>query len=202
MDFLVEHEVLLTWIQHYGSFALFGLLALGIIALPIPDESLMVLAGVLMFEGSLAVPHTLLACYMGTITGITVSYLLGRTLGKYMLRRFGGWFGITPEMLKNGYKWFRHYGKWSLLFGYFIPGVRHLTGVVAGSIALEYPIFALFAYTGAILWASTFMSLGYFFGNYWLSVLEWVEIYLDEIAIGAVLAFILYLIYRTRRTKS
>ncbi|MBS0637543.1 MAG: DedA family protein, partial [Verrucomicrobia bacterium] len=186
------------WIEHYGVFALFGLLALGIIALPIPDESLMVVAGVLMFEGSLAIPHTLLACYLGTMTGITVSYFLGRTLGKYVIHRFGGWVGITPEMLKNSYTWFRHYGTWTLLFGYFIPGIRHLTGIIAGSIALEYPLFALFAYIGAILWASTFMALGYFFGNYWLSVLEWVEIYIDEIMIAAILALVGYLIYRVR----
>ncbi len=195
MDFLTEHEVLAHWLLHYGSFALFGLLALGIVALPIPDESLMVLTGVLMFNGSLPIPQTLVAAYAGSITGITLSYVLGRTLGKYVIRRFGSWFGVTSDRIHQAHEWFSHFGRWALFFGYFIPGVRHLTGIIAGSIGLDYRYFALFAYAGAILWTSTFLSLGYFFGNYWIDVLEWAEIYMGEIVIVGVAAFLLYLIY-------
>jgi len=196
VEFLTEHEQLAQWLLHYGSFALFGLLALGIVALPIPDESLMVLSGVLMYKGSLEIAPTLVAAYAGSITGITISYVIGRTVGKYVVRRFGGWFGVTADKVRLVHDWFAHLGKWALFFGCFIPGVRHLTGLIGGSIALEYHYFALFAYAGAILWASTFLSMGYFFGNYWIDVLEWAEIYMDEIVLVAVAGFLLYLLYR------
>ena len=201
MEFLTQHEVLAHFLVNYGGFALFGLLALGIIALPVPDESLMVLAGVLMFNDTLNVHSTIFAAYAGSITGISISYVLGRTFGKYMIRRFGSWIGLTSEKIHQVHDWFRHLGKWALFFGYFIPGVRHLTGVVAGSIGLPYNYFALFSYSGAVVWASTFISLGYFFGNYWILVLEWVEIYIDEIVIAGIVGFIIYLIFLSARRK-
>ncbi len=198
MDFLAEHEVLAQWLLNYGPFALFGLLALGIVALPIPDESLMVLSGVLMFKGSLQIVPTLLAAYAGSMTGITISFVIGKTFGKYIIRRFGGWLGVTDEKIHRAYDQFHHFGKWALFFGYFIPGIRHLTGIVAGSIGLEYGYFALFAYSGAFVWASAFISLGYFFGSYWVEVTEWAEIYVDQLVIAALIAFVVYLRLRSR----
>ena len=50
------------------------------------------------------------------------------------------------------------------MVGYFIPGVRHFTAIVAGTSKLELHSFALFAYSGATLWVSTFVFLGYHFG--------------------------------------
>ena len=67
------------WLTKYGSFALFLMLSLGILALPIPEETLMVIAGVLMHKGQLNIPLTVLFSYAGTICGITMSYALGRT---------------------------------------------------------------------------------------------------------------------------
>ncbi len=201
MEFLTQHEVLSEWLLHYGAFALFGLLALGIIALPVPDETLMVLAGVLMFNGTLHIPSTILATVAGSITGITISYVLGRSLGKFVLKRYGSWFGLTDARVQLAHDWFDHLGKWALFFGYFIPGVRHLTGIVAGSIALEYTHFAFFAYSGAILWASTFLSIGYFFGNHWITVIEWVEIYIDEIVLAAIFIACVYLIFHYKRQR-
>lgn len=195
MEFLTDHELLAQWLLHYGPFALFGLLALGIIALPVPDETLMVLSGVLMYKGTLSIPTTVFATIAGSITGITISYFIGRTLGHYVVVRFGGWLGVTDEKIHKAHDWFDHLGKWALFFGYFIPGVRHLTGILAGSIALEYTHFALFAYTGAIVWASTFLSLGYFFGNYWVEAFEWAEIYIDELVVVALLALGIWLLF-------
>ncbi|WP_010597172.1 DedA family protein [Rickettsiella massiliensis] len=61
----------------------------------------------------------------------------------------------------------------------FIPGVRHLTGYVAGALKLEYRLFALYAYSGGIVWASVFMTLGYFFSSHWNMALQKVTHYLS-----------------------
>jgi len=135
------------------------------------------------------------------MTGITMSYVIGRTFGKYMIHRFGRWIGLTDEKIHNVYDKFHHFGKWALFFGYFIPGIRHLTGVVAGSIALEYGYFALFAYCGAAVWASIFLSIGFFFGSYWITILEWAEIYTDWFVIAALVLFVVYLAYHTRSSR-
>lgn len=165
MEALMDNETLSLWLIHYGSFALFFLLTLGIIALPIPEETLMVLAGILMHKGLLHIPPTVIATYAGSICGISISYLLGRTLGNYFIHKYGSWIGLTEQRLQQAHSWFERFGKWALLIGYFIPGVRHFTGFSAGVTKLEYKQFAIFAYVGAILWGTLFLSLGYFFGN-------------------------------------
>lgn len=174
------HETFSYWLLEYGSLTLFILLALGIIALPVPEETLMVMAGVLMADGHLHIHWTILAALGGSICGITVSYLVGATAGSYFLSKYGGWLGIKQEHIQKAHEWFEHYGKWSLFIGYFIPGIRHFTGFTAGTTKLAYHEFALFAYTGALFWVSTFLSVGYFFGHYWLKYLKNVEIGLDN----------------------
>ncbi len=155
----------LPWLTDYGSFALFSLLALGIFGLPIPDETLMVLSGYLIVKGQLGAVGTIIACLSGSICGITLSYWLGRLAGDYLTKKIGHWIGVTEERLARVRGWFERIGKWTLFLGYFIPGLRHFTGYVAGATHLDYKRFALFAYSGAVVWVATFLSLGYFFGE-------------------------------------
>lgn len=155
------------WLTHYGSLGLFLLLSLGIIGLPIPDETLLILAGVLSAKGHLNLYSAYTSALLGAICGITVSYLLGYYAGKEMLKRFGYLVGLTETRLEGIHSWFDHYGKWLLCLGYFIPGVRHFSGLVVGSVYLSYPQFALFAYIGALCWTICFFCIGYFFFDAW-----------------------------------
>jgi membrane protein DedA with SNARE-associated domain len=193
---------LLNWLTHYGYLAIFGFLALGIIALPFPQETLLILAGILMFDGKLNIPSTIISAYAGCVCGITINYLLGLSIGKYLLLRFGSWVGLTKDDLLQAKSWFRHFGTWTLFFGYFIPGVRHLTGLFAGMLRLEYPIFALFSYAGALLWVALFLSIGYFFGNYWNNMFEDIETKTGLIIFISIVAYVTYLIIKTvKRNK-
>jgi membrane protein DedA with SNARE-associated domain len=197
MDLLEHNDLLTHWLIHYGSFALFILLALGIVAIPLPEETLMLIAGVLMYNGKLPIPQTMIAVLLGSLCGITSSYYLGRTAGHYVIGRYGPWIGIGQTELDKGHLWFERFGKWALFVGYFIPGVRHFTGFIAGTTYLDFKQFALFAYSGGVLWVSTFLSIGYFFGNYWMEIYETIfkniEITLEIVVI---VGGILYLLRR------
>lgn len=182
-DFLPDKELLSFWLLHYGSFAIFGMMALGIIALPVPEETLMVLAGVLMSKGKLNIPLTIASCYLGSICGISVSYTLGRTAGAYVIKKYGSWVGITEKRIEAAHNWFTRFGKWTLFFGYFIPGVRHFSGLVAGLTNLKYKHFAIFAYSGAIIWVTTFLSIGFFLHTYWRAIFMTIESSIEEIVI-------------------
>jgi membrane protein DedA with SNARE-associated domain len=177
------------WVAHYGGFALFALLVFGIVGLPVPDETLLVLSGYLIFRGTLNPLGTWLGAVLGSICGITFSYLIGRTVGVgFIHSRFGKWLHITEESIQKVHDWFRHLGHWALFLGYFVPGVRHFTAIVAGTSCLEYRPFALFAYSGACVWVTSFMALGYFLGDNWERVFGVIHRNLTEAAIaGAVL---------------
>jgi membrane protein DedA with SNARE-associated domain len=201
MEFLSNHEALSTWLIQYGSIALFILLTLGIIALPVPEETLLVITGVLMRKGILNIPPTLLAAYAGSICGISSSYVLGRSLGYYFIKKHGGWVGLTEQRLQQAHNWFERFGKWTLLIGYFIPGVRHFTGLSAGMTDLDYRQFALFAYVGAVIWVSLFLSIGYFFGNYCLALCENLEFTDGLIVAGSLLLIGAFVVYRIKKAN-
>ncbi len=190
MDPALNIDIFSTWLMQYGSLALFFLLALGIIALPVPEETLMVIAGIFMHNGKLPVFSTVLAAFLGALCGISSSYLIGRTAGHYLITKYGNWIGLTHARYQKGHDWFERFGKWTLLIGYFIPGVRHLTGVCAGTSGFSYKQFALYAYGGAFIWVSVFLSIGYFFGKQWLSLYETIEVGSDLVIISIIVVLL------------
>ena len=96
----------------------------------------------------------------------------GRTGGIYVLERFGPVKGWATKHLPRVHEWFERYGKWTLFFGYFIAGVRHFTALTAGISKLELRPFALYAYSGALVWVICFVSIGYFLGAEWTRISE------------------------------
>jgi membrane protein DedA with SNARE-associated domain len=168
MELGPESKALSLWLIQYGSFALFTLLALEIIALPIPGELLMLVAGVLMNNGDLFPISTFIAGYAGAILGIHVSYVLGYTAGHHLLLKYGKYVWITEKRIEKAHDWFTRFGKWTIVLGFYIPGVRHLTGFFAGASYLEYKTFAPYAIFGAIVWVTLFLCMGYF-GNHYLT---------------------------------
>jgi membrane protein DedA with SNARE-associated domain len=110
-------------------------------------------------------------------------------------------FHVTPQQIARVHSWFDRFGTWTLLLGYFIPGVRHLTAVVAGTSNLRPASFAAFAYSGALIWSATFIGLGYFFGDQWEHVLVQVQ---HHLVISIALFFIfavIALIWTYRKKK-
>jgi membrane protein DedA with SNARE-associated domain len=164
---IAAHDTMNHLVAQYGSFALFGLLAFGIIGLPVPDETLLLVTGFMAAKGELSLTAILIAAILGSCLGITVSYLIGRFLGGKPILFFGKYIGITESKLKKAHDWFEKLGKYLLFVGYFIPGLRHFTGLCAGTTKLDYKTFAFFAYAGATVWAIIFTLTGYFFFNQW-----------------------------------
>jgi len=191
----MEQQVL-AWITQYGYLAIFSLLVLGIVGLPVPDETLLTFTGYLVFQGHLSLPLALLTGFSGSACGITLSYILGRTFGLTLIHRYGKYVRITEHHVEQAHAWFRRAGHWSLTFGYFIPGVRHFTAYAAGMSELEYPPFALFAYGGAALWASTFIGLGYLLGEQWKLVEQNIHKYFLAFTVAAAALALAYLIWR------
>ncbi len=160
-------NAILGWIVGYGYVAIFALLMLGILGLPVPDETLLTFSGYLVFKRELGLVPTILAAFLGSVCGISLSYGLGRSLGSYLAERLGRFLHLDRDKLDDVRAWYDRRGKYTLLFGYFIPGFRHLTAYVAGSSHVPLAEFALFAYTGGLLWSVTFIVLGYSLGEEW-----------------------------------
>ena len=157
----------IEWIARYGYGAIFVLLMLGIVGLPVPDETLLLFVGYLSFNGTLRLEPALATAFVGSACGITLSYMLGRFLGLRAMSKWAPRLHIPPEHLAMTVRWVERWGKYALLFAYFIPGVRHVAALVVGASLLPPSVFARFAYTGALLWSGTFIGLGFVAGEEW-----------------------------------
>jgi len=163
------------WIVRHGYGAIFVLLMLGIVGLPVPDETLLVFAGYLSYKGTLRLETTVATGFLGSACGISISYALGRFLGLPTLNKVGPLFHLRPNHLDEARLWVARWGKYSLLLAYFVPGYRHLAAFLAGTSRLEPTVFARFAYTGALIWASCFVGLGYVAGDAWQQLIPFLH---------------------------
>ena len=193
-------QLVTQWITAYGSLALFGLLVLGVFGAPVPDETLLVIAGALVGKHELASGATYSAAFLGSAVGITLSYTVGRVVGIQVVTRYGQRFRITPARVEQAQSWFERTGKWALLFGYFVPGLRHLTAIIAGASKVSPPVFATFAYSGALLWSVSFITLGRYAGDRWQAVSGTLHTGL-LVAVGVVLATIVSALIAKRMVK-
>lgn len=192
-------EFITDLFTHYGYIVLFGVLMIELIGAPTPGETLMTYCGYLVFQGKLNWGISIIVAALGVISGITISYFIGRTLGITFIQKYGPYIHLGPDKMAKTSQWFERYGNGLLFIAYFIPGVRHVTGYFSGITGIPYRKFAFNAYTGAIIWTSTFISLGKILGSNWSKFQESVRQYL--IVGGIIIAIILLCIYLYRKYK-
>jgi membrane protein DedA with SNARE-associated domain len=180
--FVVERELVATLVR-YGAPLLFFAQAFGIFGVPIPDELLLTVAGALVRKGDLNGSSIFIAAITGCLTGITMSYVLGVVVDVKVLHKK---FPRHQAAIKRAQAWFRRFDGWLLAFGYWIPGVRNVTAIIAGSSELSFREFALYAYSGGILWSTFFLMLGYYAGEHWEEVAD--KARSNAVLVAAVLA--------------
>lgn len=155
---------LLLWIHQYGYAGLAAILVLGIVGLPLPDETILTAVGYLIYRGHLDYLPSVMAGIIGGCIGITLSYAVGAWVGRPLILRLGRHLHLTERRMQRVERYFARYGGVSLIVGFFVPGVRHVTAIVAGLGGMGYARFALAAYTGVCLWVTAFITLGRFAG--------------------------------------
>ena len=110
---------LIAYVTQYGYLGLYAILGISILGIPIPDETLMVFIGYMTFEGKLNPFLAVLAAASGSISGITVAYLLGRFFEQKVLTHLEKHAGSARlEKVINWYQ--RHGGK---LFSQLFTGM-------------------------------------------------------------------------------
>lgn len=181
----MTEQAVVRWISDYGYFGIFFLLIFGILGLPVPDEWLLVISGYLAFKNVLGFIPTVVVAVLGSAFGLTMSYFLGRTSGGFLIRRYGHWLSIDEEKIERVQHWFHNLGRWMLVVGPFVPGVRNLMGYVAGASRLRLHVFARFAYVGALISSVSFVTFGYAVGRH----LPWGYSRIALVAVVAGVAF-------------
>lgn len=153
------------WLHAYGSAAVFVILTLESLGLPLPGESLLIVAAILAGRGDISFPVLLLSAWAGAVAGDNIGYLIGRTLGHRLLYRYGGKVGIKAERLQKVEATFARYGAVTVGAARFFNILRQLNGVVAGSLEMHWLKFLFFNALGGAVWVGAWTAAGYYLGK-------------------------------------
>jgi membrane protein DedA with SNARE-associated domain/membrane-associated phospholipid phosphatase len=126
-----------------------------------PGETVVILGGAVAGQGATSVYVTIAVVWFCAWAGDSVSFLIGRRLGRGFILRHGERVRITPERFAQVEGYFQRHGGKTILIGRFIGLVRALAPFVAGSSGMRYSQFVPFSILGTGLWSAAFTLIGY-----------------------------------------
>lgn len=190
--------------QHISYLGIVLLLVGTGMGLPIPEEVIVLVAGVASQQGQLHPPAALAACLIGALLGDCVMYAIGYHFGHGMLKEHR-WFArlFNPARERRVEQLIHRHGMKVFFMARFLVGLRSPTYLAAGVLRVPFRRFLLVDLFCATAVIGTFFGLSYFFAEQihaW-----WVWIREAEIAVSAVvvcgLGGALLYVYTKRRRR-
>jgi membrane protein DedA with SNARE-associated domain len=148
-------------IGHWGYLAIFVLVVLGNIGVPVPEEAVMVLAGLLIWEKKLWFPAVLIVGFFAAVVGDNFGYWAGRRYGRALVECYGQRLFITSERLDWMQRFVNRYGLFGVFLARFIPGLRFMAGPLTGIASMPFPRFFLANMAGAAIYVPLVVAFGY-----------------------------------------
>lgn len=189
-------DTVLRYVSEYGYFALLIILTLGFVGLPLPEQTVLTFTGFIVSEGGLNYFLAIIITTTGIILGMLFSFFIGRYLGIHFLSKYGYLIGLSTKRLERIEVWFNKYGRITLSFGFFVPGLRHFTAYFAGLSKWNFNIFIIYIIPGALLWTTTFITVGMLLGENWREALVKLEQNLWLLFLVALLMIVGYWLYK------
>jgi membrane protein DedA with SNARE-associated domain len=191
-------DVLRGALVDYGYWAVAVALLLENAGLPVPGETILLLASFLAYsERSLDLGWIMVVATVASTVGDNIGYALGRYGGRPLLQNFQAVFFVSDTTLKRGEDLFTRYGAGTILFARFVFGIRVIAGPLAGVLRMDWKKFSVFNLMGAAIWVVCISCVGYFFGSRWSVLMHFMKRFDFALAI-AFAAIVLILWWRNR----
>ncbi len=179
-------------VREFGLPGIFFCLFFESLGLPMPGESLIIVASGIAGLGKLNIYAIALTAFAAAVTGDNVGYLIGRRLGRPLIVRHGSRLGITQERLAIVEEQVRKRGPLIVAGARFFVVLRQLNGIAAGTVGMHWLTFLASNAVGAALWVGFWTTLAYRFGQD-VPLLTQLWKHLSVVALFAVLGTLLSL---------
>lgn len=153
------------WIYPFAVGMAFFETSIPPVTLVYPGEWGLMLCGAIAGAGRAELIPLLAIAWLVSVAADSLTFLLGRRLGRPFLLRSGRRIGLTDERLAKVDRWFDRYGPLAACFGRLLPLARPFGPFVAGASQLAYRRFLPWNVLGCLLFALVFVGLGYVFYN-------------------------------------
>jgi membrane protein DedA with SNARE-associated domain len=129
--------------------------------LPLPSEVVIPPAAHLAHtQGRFTMVGIVIAGAIGSWVGATAMYWISRVAGRPFVLRYGKYIMITPEKIAGAERWADSFGAWGVLVSRFLPVVRHLIGIPAGVVQMNFKFYTLSTLVGSAFWCAILCYLG------------------------------------------
>ena len=185
---------------HYGYWAVAAALLLENAGVPVPGETVLLLASFLAYtERDLQLGWIIVVGTGAATVGDNLGYAIGFYGGRPLLERYRYVFHIRDAAVARGERLFGSYGAVTILFARFVFGMRVIAGPLAGVLRMPWKKFYVFNLLGAALWVSVISLVGYGFSSRLSVVVHFMKRF--DFALGAAFVLIAVILWwRSRKT--
>jgi membrane protein DedA with SNARE-associated domain len=129
---------------------------------PIPSEVIIPPAAHLAHTGQIPISVTgiIIAGTIGSWIGAAIMYWVARWAGRPLFMRYGKLVLITPDKIEGAENWAKHYGSMGIFISRLVPVVRHLIGIPAGIVRMDFRLYSLFTIIGSGIWCAVLCYVG------------------------------------------
>ena len=191
-------------VSQWGYLGILLFVVLGNVGLPIPEESVLWVAGYLVWQGGFQLPLVLLVGILSAMAGDSLGYWVGRRYGQRVVACYGLWGRLTPPRLETMRGFVQRYGPVAVFLARFVTGLRFLAGPLAGSLDLRWRSFLIANALGALTYVPLMIGMGYAMAvgaGYVEPIWRTVTTAQQTLLLGAVLVGVLYLGYRALQRR-
>ncbi|HYZ80794.1 MAG TPA: DedA family protein [Solirubrobacteraceae bacterium] len=192
-------------LNQFGYLAVVGLVLIEDFGVPVPGETILILAAIYAGTGRLNVVLVGLLGFVGAVIGDNIGFAIGHFGGRPLIERFGRYIFLTPARIERATGFFDRHGGWIIIVARFIEGLRQANGIIAGISGIHWAKFLLFNAIGAALWVGVWTTLGYLSGSNINTIYDTAtrfSTYL-AIAVGAlVLVYVVHRVVKVRRARA
>ncbi len=121
-------------------------------------------AAFLASMGYFSLPAVLAVSVIGDLVGDLLWYFLGRKFGLQFVRGPGKYLGMNESMISTMHSFFLTHGGKAIFTVKSTTGLCLITFVAAGIARMNLKKFIFYSLLGGVLWSSTLVAIGYFFG--------------------------------------
>lgn len=161
---------------------------------PIPSEVIMPAAGYSASRGELSLIGVIAAGTLGSLLGAYPLYAIGYFIGiarlARLVHRHGRWVGLSTDDLLAASLWFQKRGKFAVLIGRVIPGIRSLISIPAGIYEMNLLTFTGYTIIGSAVWTTLLAVAGWYLGRNFENVERYVGFASTAIIVVVVIAYL------------
>lgn len=191
-------------LDQFGYLAVVGLVLIEDFGVPVPGETVLILAAIYAGTGRLNILLVALLGFCGAVIGDNIGFAIGHFGGRPLVKRFGKYIFLTDARLDTATGFFQRHGGWIIIVARFIEGLRQANGIIAGISGIHWAKFLLFNAIGAALWVGVWTSIGYFSGSHINTIYDTATRYTAYLAVAVgllLIALIARHVVRTRRDR-